>query len=425
MQTLPGIFGSQYGQRVRMWKVGVMLAVLGGVVSGVLAALFLGLLERVNHLFQLNPILVVGLPIAGCFGYVIFSRYGLGVEAGTSLILQVFHGRRETIPFRMAPMVLWGTLVSHLFGGSVGREGTAVQMSVGAMVGGSRWMGIGTDWNRTLVACGIAGGFGAVFGTPWAGAMYAVEMPVFGVIQWRYVPFCIISSQIGNWVCMACGVEHSDYPEIGSVDYTSIVLWFKLGAAGCVFGCCARFFIGLTRGVGRILVRIGLSGISQVLVISCAVALLGTIGGMQGYLGLGAESLNPALPSLLGSFSQGGVSGWSWLWKLVFTALTLAAGFRGGEVTPLFFVGAAIGNCTANLLGCPVDYLAALGMAAVFFGACHSPIAGCIMGIELFGIELAAPLFLVCLISDRVCSGISLYPDQLHKSNVQLEPPLN
>ena len=404
-----------------MWPIGLMLAVLGGVVSGVLSALFLGLLERVNHLFQMNPILILGLPIGGCCGYAIFSRFGSGVEAGTSLILKVFQGRKETIPFRMAPMVLWGTLLSHFFGGSVGREGTAVQVSVGAMVGGSRWMGIGTDWNQTLVACGIAGGFGAVFGTPWAGAMYAVEMPVLGVLQWRYVPFCIISSQIGNWVCLACGVTHSEYPKIGSVDYTSALFWCKLGIAGCVFGCCARIFIILVRDIGRISTRIGLSGISRLLAISCAVVLLGTIGGMQGYLGLGVEALNPALPSLLGSFSQGGVSDWSWLWKLIFTALTLAAGFRGGEVTPLFFVGAAIGNSVASLLGCPVDYLAALGMAAVFFGACHSPIAGCIMGIELFGIELAAPLFLVCLISDRVCSGISLYPDQMYKSNVQLE----
>ena len=396
---------------------GLFLALLGGVSAGILSALFLGLLERVNILFQLNPSLVLGLPFAGTISYIAFRRFGQGVETGNSLILQVYHGSRASVPFRMAPMVLMGTLLTHFFGGSVGREGTAVQMAVGALVGAARRLGFRSEWNQQLIACGISGGFGAVFGTPWAGAIYAVEMPVLGSVQWRNLPLCIVSSLIGHWVCLACGVVHSSYPKIVDTDLDLLSLCLRMVISGIVFGCCAQIFLFAHREVGRFASRLGLSGFWRVLLFSSAVVLLATLGGLGDYLGLGVSSLGPSTPSLLGSFSVGYVSSWSWLWKLVLTVLTLSAGFRGGEVTPLFFIGAAVGNATAMVFGWPVDYFAALGMAAVFFGACHCPFAGCVMGVELFGIDLAVPFFVACWISHRVCAGHSLYPEQRPKAD--------
>jgi H+/Cl- antiporter ClcA len=410
------IQGHEERGRISNGFQGLFLAVLGGVSAGILSALFLGLLERVNIIFQLNPYLVLGLPFAGMISYFAFRRFGQGVETGNSLILQVYHCSRASVPFRMVPMVLIGTLLTHLFGGSVGREGTAVQMAVGALVGGARRLGFSSERNQQLIACGISGGFGAVFGTPWAGAVYAVEMPVLGSFQWRNLPLCILSSLIGHWVCLACGVVHSSYPKIGSMDSDLLYLCLRLVIAGVVFGCCARIFLYAHREVGKFASRLGVSGLWRVLLFSGAVVLLGTLGGLGDYLGLGVSSLDPSTPSLLGSFSVGGVSYWSWLWKLVLTVLTLSAGFRGGEVTPLFFIGAAIGNATAMVCGWPVDYFAALGMAAVFFGACHCPFAGCIMGMELFGIDLAVPFFVACQISHRVCAGLSLYPEQRPKA---------
>ena len=394
---------------------GLLLALIGGLSAGILSALFLGLLERINLFFQLNPYLVLGLPFGGWVSYIAFRRFGSGVEAGTSLILQVYHGSKAFVPFRMFPMALLGTLLTHLFGGSVGREGTAVQMAVGALVGGARRMGFGSEWNRQLIACGIAGGFGAVFGTPWAGAMYAMEMPVLGSVQWRHLPLCIVSSQIGHWVCLACGVVHSSYPKIMEMNLDPLGLCFRLIFAGIVFGSCARTFLYAYHKIGWLTDRFGPSGLSRVLLFSSMVTLLGTVGGLEAYLGLGVTSLNPLTPSLLGCFAADTVSHWSWLWKLLLTVLTLRAGFRGGEVTPLFFIGAACGNAIAMVLGWPVDYFAALGMAAVYFGACHSPLAGCIMGVELFGIDLAVPFFVACQISHWVCAGHGLYPDQRPK----------
>lgn len=397
---------------LRLWGA----LVLVGAVSGSLSAVFLVSLDAVTTYRIGHPWLLLLLPLAGMGIALLYQRYGTYAEQGSHLLVEEIHSQKGNVPLRMAPMVLVTTLVTHLFGGSAGREGTAVQMG-GAMAAWLSRVGkLNQEQQRLLLMAGIAAGFGSVFGTPWAGAIFAIELPVRGRWHSRYLLPALLASWIGHATCLAWGVQHTNFRSLGLTSESllgfSWPLFFSVIMAAVVFGCCGRLFVILSHTVPLWFAKMSPNPLWRpfwggVMVIVLVYAL-----GSADYLGLGVKAMRDGGISLLSSFSAGGADSWSWFWKLLFTILTLASGFKGGEVTPLLFIGAALGNTLAVAMGQPVEVFAGIGLVAVFAAASNTPLACTILGIEIFGYHCTAWFALACLISFLVSGREGIYKNQ-------------
>ncbi len=372
----------------------LMIAIPTGAVVGSAVALFLWSLDWATHMRWDHPWLLFLLPIAGIGIGWMYQLLGKSVEGGNNLIMDEIHKPGGGVPSRMAPLVLIGTVVTHLFGGSAGREGTAIQM--GGSIAGTicRWFGMNEIDTRTLLMAGMAAGFGAVFGTPLSGAVFAIEVLAIGMIRYEAIVPCLIASITGDVVTGAWGIHHTEYHIasfaqmvlVHNLPSFSWLLVGKVAVASLAFGLASVVFAELTHALNRLFTRTIPWPILRPVLGGLIVIALALLVGRD-YLGLGvsADPHHPSQVCILSCFDQGGATPWSWWWKILFTAVTLGSGFKGGEVTPLFFVGAALGNTMAWLLNAPVDLFAGIGFVAVFAGATNTPLACTLMGIELFG----------------------------------------
>ncbi len=395
--------------RLRAAGVELALASLIGALSGSAAAGFLVALEAVTRTRFAHPWLLALLPVAGVLSAWAYRRAGKQTERGNNLILDEIHQPGGGVPLRLAPLVLGGTLLTHLCAGSAGREGTAVQMG-GALAGGvRRWFRLGPQWQGVLLSCGVAGGFGAVFGTPLAGAVFALEVLVRGRIHYAWALPCLIAALVGDRVCAAWGVHHFDYARLAGLAASdgagmAPLTLLKVALLGVACGLVARLFTLAVHAVSGGLDKVCRAWWQKPVLGGLAVGGLAWVLGTDAYLGLGTWHPDADAVSLITVFKDGGAESWSWLAKLVFTALTLGAGFKGGEVTPLFFIGAALGHVIGPLLGLPVALGAALGFVGVFAGASKTPLACSLLAIEMFG-GAHAGLFAVACFASYACSG--------------------
>jgi H+/Cl- antiporter ClcA len=375
-----------------------------GILSGAASALFLHLLDAATALRQGHDAFVWSLPVAGLVLGWIYERYGDSVKGGNNLVIDTIHDAGPEIPLRMAPMVLLGTVLTHLFGGSAGREGTAVQMGASLTDWLSHRLRVSKPVRRQLLAAGVAGGFGSVFGTPAAGAVFGLEFVVLGRIEYDALVPALAASVIGDLVTRSLGVEHTPYPAAAVLALTPLLLakWLVFAAA---VAATTTSFIELTHAIRRrsemLLPRLPLRMFAG----GVAVVAMWQLVGTGDYLGLG-------VPTIVRAFTDPGLPETAFAWKLVFTAVTLGAGFLGGEVTPLFFVGAALGNVLARVLDLPLELGAGVGMAAVFAAASNTPLALSIMAVELLGAAVFPHVLVVCVVAYLLTGHRSIYPAQ-------------
>ena len=377
---------------------------------GSLIALFLWLLDKSIHFRWNHPWLLFLLPIAGIGIYFLYKYLGKNSDAGNNLIMDEIHTPGGGVPARMAPLVLFSTVVTHLFGGSAGREGTAVQIGGSLAQWFSGRMRLSTAETRLLLMTGVAAGFGAVFGTPVTGTIFALEVLAIGRIQYDALLPCLIASVLADLTCSAWGIHHTPY-HIQPVEFSFLLLG-EVILAGLAFGLASNLFSTLSHAIKTYTKK----WIRPAWLIPVAGGLL-IIGGCfligsQDYLSLGVTGQYPNSVSIVSSFHAGGAGGLSWWWKLLFTAVTLGTGFKGGEVTPLFFIGAALGNTLATLSGAPIDLLAGLGFIAVFAGATNTPIACTLMGVELFGPSPAIYYAVACFTAYYFSGRSGIYSAQ-------------
>jgi len=277
-------------------------------------------------------------------------------------------------------MVLLGTLLTHLVGGSAGREGTALQMGAGLADRLARRVTASPDLRRLMLFAGVGGGFGAVFGTPFAGALFAAEFVVRRRLSWEALPVALLAALAGDATVHWLGVSHFPFPRIEASPVTphALAAWALLGAG---MGLLARSFVWLSHGIKaaserhlpRLPMRLATGG--------ALLLLLTVLVGSRDYLGLG-------LPLLTEAFGAGASGPEAFALKLLFTVVTVGVGFIGGEVTPLFVIGALAGRAAATMLGLPPIAGAAIGMVALFGAAANTPVALLVMAVELFGISV-------------------------------------
>ena len=387
---------------------------------GSLVALFLWLLDKVTDLRFEYPWLLYLLPLAGVFIFFIYKYFGKNAEAGNNLIMDEIHEPGGGVPTRMTPLVLLTTLITHLFGGSAGREGTAVQMG-GSMANlFARWFKLNKEDVSILLMTGIGAGFGAVFGTPVTGAIFALEVLAVGRINYNALMPCFMASVLADIVCSVYGIHHTAYhitfKEVIQSNIPFIhfdwMLLIKVIFSGACFGLAGYLFSELSSTIKNYSNQFIKAKWLIPLIGGCIIIVLVFIFGTRDYLGLGVTNPDPHAITIVTSFKEGGTNYFSWLWKILFTAVTLGMGFKGGEVTPLFFIGAALGNTVAVLTGAPVDLMAGLGFIAVFAGATNTPVACTIMGVELFGGEYILYYAIACFTAYYFSGHTGIYHSQ-------------
>jgi H+/Cl- antiporter ClcA len=378
------------------------LGLASGTAAGASSFVFLEGLDRVTEARMDHPTLPWFLPLAG-FAIGLAYHYGGGRSGrGTTLVVDELHDPGEGVPARLAPFVLVGTWLTHLFGGSAGREGTALQMSASLTDTAARRAHLGPNDRSVLLSTALAGGFGSVFGVPVAGAVFGLEMPTLGRVRYEALIPALVASFTGDLVVRGLGHDHVSRNAVAELVGVQNIL--MVAVAGLAFGLVAAVFIALTHAIRRAVagwivwppLRPALGGL--------AVVGLVAVTGRE-FLGLSLPLLDRALTGEHLAFSVFAL-------KVLFTAITLGCAFPGGEVTPLFVIGATLGSALATPLGLPAPLLAAVGLAAVFGAAANTPLACTVLAVELFGSSMLLPAAVGCVVAYIVSGHRGIYGAQ-------------
>lgn len=397
------------GQRLIGFGASVGVGALVGAICGLASAAFLWLLEWATQTRDTHEALIFGLPLAGLVMGRVYERYAGPTRNGTNLIIETIRGLGARVPIRMAPMISLGTLATHLFGGSAGREGTAVQMGGSLADGVAQVLKLGPAPRRQALIAGVAGGFGSVFGTPIAGAVFALEFVTLGKVDLELALPALAAAFVGDWVTRAVGTVHTQYPQVVAVPMSpSLFAYWAVFAVGIAL--TAALFIESTQGLRRLSERWLPGRAARMFVGGLIVVVLWRLAGTSEYLGLG-------MPFIVRTFTDPSLPVYAFAAKGLFTVVTLGAGFLGGEVTTLFFIGAALGNVMARGLGLPLSLGAGVGMAATFGTAAKTPLAVSVMAMELLGASVFPHVVLVSVLATAMTGRRSIY-------EAQLDPPM-
>ncbi len=382
----------------------ILLCGIVGLLAGSASAVFLISLEWATNLRESNLWIIALLPVGGLIIGLVYHYLGQNVVKGNNQILEEFHSPKKIIPLKMAPLVLLSTVVTHLFGGSAGREGTAIQMGGAIADQFTKIFKLKAVDRKILLITGVSAGFASIFGTPLAGAVFALEVFVVGRMRYDAIIPSFLAAVFANEAAQLWPIHHTHYsiPFVPDL-WAPQLLWALL--AGICFGLAGMLFSNATHFWGNFFKRIikypPLRPVIGGVVIAAAVYLIGTTR----WIGLG-------VPVIVESFEQQ-LPFTDFLLKILFTSFTLGAGFKGGEVTPLFFTGAALGSALSLFIPLPVALLAGMGFVAVFSGATNTPIACTLMGIELFGAEAGVFIGIACVTAYLFSGHTGIYGEQI------------
>lgn len=371
-----------------------LLAVLVGVLAGLSSAAFIESLDWATNTRESNSALLWFLPLGGFMVGLGYHLLGPGLERGSGLVVEQLVVTTRPVPFRLSWLVFIGSVITHVFGGSAGREGAAVQISAGMADPLARKFALDGARRTELLTAAVAGGFGAVFGVPFAGVIFALEIRRPHRPTPSTIVSTLLSSFIGDATVRALGVEHAVYPQLADVNW-SITLIPQLAVVAILCGLVARLFVTATHGVRSIATKLISWHPLRPAIGGTLVMLLVSVFAWREYSGLSTPLAVDAMDGDVVAF---------WLPKLLLTAITIGSGMVGGEVIPLFVIGSLFGGGCAHVFGADVALMSTVGASAVLGAAANVPLACAVMGVELFGTSEPLALLLVCALA-YVASG--------------------
>ncbi len=381
-----------------------LIAAFIGIIVGIIDTIFgLGLLKvseiRDNNLFIFVPL----LPLAGIGIVLLYRKFSNHSLKGMSLLFDTGCGENDKIPKMLIPLVMVSTWLTHLFGGSAGREGVAVQL------GGAISHNIGRklklkDNARVLMIAGMAAGFAGLFQTPLAATFFAMEVMMAGSLVYEALLPALAGSFVASFTSHTLGLEKFSFiiKDNLEINFSTII---KLVIIGILFGLVGGGFAHILDSSKRFFARIMVNPISRIFIMGCGISILLLVLGMGRYTGLGLNLIGA-------SFNGGNINFYDWFFKFALTILTLSAGYQGGEVTPLFAIGATLGVVAASILGLPPMLIGALGYAAVFGSATNTLLAPILIGVEIFGSNNTLLFVIVCSIAYVFNGNRSIYKSQ-------------
>lgn len=379
-----------------------LLSVLIGLIVGMIDTLFGKILLMLTNFRQehFTTLILFLAPVGMLFMY-IFLKYGKNSSQGMGLIFRSGQTGEETIPKRLIPFVIVGTWLTHLFGGSAGREGVAVQL--GATV--AHWMGrIGKQFDaRQLIVIGMAAGFAGLFQTPLAATFFALEVLVVSKLRYDVLLPALIAAFTASTVSARLGLEKFQFMLNPSMNLDATIAW-KIVVLGIIFGLVGRLFAVSLSWCKKQAQRI-MNPIYRIGMIGLVLSMLFILFFQGRYSGLGTNLISI-------SFAGGSIEIYDWLLKLLLTVITISAGYQGGEVTPLFAIGASLGVVLAGLFGLPIAFVAALGYVSVFGSATNTLLAPMLIGGEVFGFTYFPYFLIVCVIAFLCNGNRTIYGEQ-------------
>ena len=399
MERVKGFFQhiSLYIIALAKWLcIGGGVGLIGGVVG---AAFHIGV-EQATELRLMHPWIIWLLPVGGV---AIVGLYRLAhMEGrGTNNIIESVHFGKD-VPILLVPLIFISTCLTHLLGGSAGREGAALQIGGGIGYRTGKALYLGEKDLPLATLCGMSAVFSALFGTPLTATVFALEVISVGVLYYAGLIPCLMSASVGYLIATLLGVSPTRF----TVTLPALNVWTMFLVILLAIGCAlvsilfvrGMHFIehGAVKGLKNPYIRAAVGGF---LIIGLTL-LLG-----RDYNGAGMDIITRAV-------EQGQATPWAWFLKILFTAVTIGCGFKGGEVVPSFFVGATFGCWIGSLLGLPPAFAAAIGLVAVFCGAVNCPIASVILSVELFGAEGMLYFAMACAISYVLSGYCGLYSSQ-------------
>lgn len=380
----------------------LMIAVLVGCITGAASTLFSFVLKSVTNCRKENEWMFYLLPVMGLIIVYLYEKFGKD-DGGTNQVLSTVRSQ-DDVPILSAPLIFISTALTHLAGGSAGREGAAIQLggSIANQLG--RWIHLDEEDRHVIVMCGMSAAFSALFGTPMAAAVFALEVVSVGVMYYTALMPCMISSLIASNFAANLGIHPEMFHVKGIPDLTMLT-GVKMGliALGCAL-LSTVFCIALKQT--NVLFRKYLKNpYIRIVVVSVVIIGLTCLLHTTDYMGAGANIIEEAI-------EHGNVNRLAFMWKLILTVLTMRAGFRGGEIVPSFCIGAALGCELGQLVGISPSLCAAAGMVAVFCGVTNCPITSILIAFELFGFDGVSYYLIAVSISYAVSGYYSLYKDQ-------------
>lgn len=391
----------------------IILAIITGFVVGGVGILFVKGLGLANAFRNAHSHIILALPLAGLLIVFLYKISKFENDKGTNLIISTLHGESQ-VPFRMTPLIFISTILTHLFGGSAGREGAALQLggSIGNQLG--RWFKLNDEDTRMIVMCGMSAAFSAIFGTPLAAVIFAMEVGSIGIMHFAAFVPCMFASLVASTFAHEMGCHAEAFTITEPLDF-AIVPALLIVLLGILCALISMIFCKTLHASGHLFHKYIPNAYIRVIVGSVIIIALSAILRTTTYSGAGVNLIEEAF--------AGEVPMMAFFWKIIFTAITLGVGFKGGEIVPSFCIGATFGCLFGTLFGLSPSLCAAVAMVSVFCGVTNSPITSLIIGFEMFGFDSMKYLLIGVAISYMLSGYTGLYSEQTimySKFNTQL-----
>lgn len=389
------------GKYFRTFYRWVLVSVATGVVCGLVGSAFHLTVDWVTSVRMANPWLIFLLPVGGLVIAAIYRVSKMEGEGTNGIIDSIHDGARVHI--RLVPVIFVSTAITHLVGGSAGREGAALQIGGGIGYKVGRLLKLDDKDMRLVTLCGMSAVFAALFGTPLTATIFALEVISVGILYYSgFIP-CLVASVTAYGISRLVGIAPMRYAV--ALEPLEVIMLIKVCILAVICALVSIVFCVAMHQTERfasakiknIYLRAALGGV--------IVIALTLIVGTDCYNGIGTDTIARAL-------GEGEAPGWGFFWKIVFTAVTIGFGFKGGEIVPTMFIGAALGCTAGPLLGIPPQFAASIGLVAVFCGAVNCPIASIILSVELFGSGELLYFALACGIAYMLSGYFGLYSSQ-------------